>query len=446
MGSTPLRVTQLKAGSYSLRLEKDGFVALVSAVELSSAGSDIYHVLKPLGVGLLNVELKPYGAEVLLDGEFVGQTPLNLEVPVGRHELQVRKTNFKPRTWQVEVETTQPISFSGFGLEDQILTMLKQQMEVDKTRASNYMDLGHYYYNNGEIDLAADNYEKAIEVAATPLVFEPNTEPLERALQTRLRSEDTNRLNEEIKKKSLHEVKNVTRFNQRLLKKQEEVANTNFTEWTWVRESAQNFSNQNKFDQAESILLKHIHVTPAGTFSIPQAYIMLVEMQVKLRKFDKAQETFEKIYTLFTSQPDILRQCANILYRTHSLFQGEERRTVLGLAEKLLLKGVESGRKHGLEQQSLCHFELANVMVLQGRIDESVAMYTKSIEGTRSPNAKEQRRVRLVEAYIQIGNYGEARSLLQGLCASTDASIAKEASVNLYKLNQTNPSPDAEKK
>ena len=37
----------------------------------------------------------PSGAEILIDGEFYGNTPSILKLPVGRHELEIQLSGYK---------------------------------------------------------------------------------------------------------------------------------------------------------------------------------------------------------------------------------------------------------------------------------------------------------------------------------------------------------------
>jgi hypothetical protein len=51
----------------------------------------------------LNVASDPAGAEVLIDGEVVGQTPLAVELEPGAHEISVHKDGFEHATKSVEL-------------------------------------------------------------------------------------------------------------------------------------------------------------------------------------------------------------------------------------------------------------------------------------------------------------------------------------------------------
>jgi hypothetical protein len=46
----------------------------------------------------------PSGAQVYVDGRFVGNTPLKVEVPAGQHSFQMRKANY--RVWESKLKPT----------------------------------------------------------------------------------------------------------------------------------------------------------------------------------------------------------------------------------------------------------------------------------------------------------------------------------------------------
>jgi hypothetical protein len=49
------------------------------------------------------IQSVPPGARVLLDGARVGETPLRLTTPLGRHEIQVARSGYLPRTEHVDL-------------------------------------------------------------------------------------------------------------------------------------------------------------------------------------------------------------------------------------------------------------------------------------------------------------------------------------------------------
>jgi len=54
-------------------------------------------------VGRLVIQSVPAGAIVTLDGRRKGETPVTLEVPLGKHEIQIARSGYVPRTERVEL-------------------------------------------------------------------------------------------------------------------------------------------------------------------------------------------------------------------------------------------------------------------------------------------------------------------------------------------------------
>jgi tetratricopeptide (TPR) repeat protein len=441
-GATPLNLTGLKPGTYSVRLEKEGFAPSIQKVQLEGSVL-VDEELPRFGTGVLSVAIKQKGAEVLLDGEFIGHTPLRRDdIPAGVHELQIRKTNFEPYVARVVVEAGQLHEYSGFPLEDKIRTMLQAAIDQDKQRVSNYMDLAHYLFMNDELDQAAETYVRALQVAAAPIVFDPAIDAAERILQTRLRNEDTHRLNDEIKKKKNWANKDVARFKTILDKQQETIANSNPGDWPWVAEQADNFVRQDKLDRAESLYVQHIAVAK-GIVTLPQAYIQLLTLRLRMRNLDKSRETYEKFSELYGNRPELLRQAGNAIYGQHTSFEGEARMEVLTRAEKLLSRGAKLTQKQGDgELNALCKFELANVLMLQGRADVAAPYYQESVDGTRDATTRELRNQRLAECYKSLGKTAEARHVLEILAGSPRETISAQAKADLKQLEASKPSPE----
>jgi tetratricopeptide (TPR) repeat protein len=444
-GATPLSLHGLKTGTYSIRLEKDGCVPAIRAVKLDDRAkiASVSETLSKIGVGALNVAIKQKGAEVLLDGELIGHTPLRRDdIPVGAHELQIRKTNCEPYEARVLIAEGQVLDYSGFPLEDKIRAMLQAAIEQDRQRVASHMDLAHYLFMNDELDLSAETYVRALQVASTPLAFEEGVDAAERQLRLRLRGEETNRLNEELKKKKNWPGKDVARFKTILDKQQETIAKRNPEDWQWVAEQANNFVQQDKLDQAQSLYLQHIAVAK-GAGSLPQAYIQLMTVRLRLRNVETTRETVNKFFELYGNRPELLRQAGNAVYGAHHRFAGQQRMDVLLMGEKLLRRGAElTQRKADSEMNALCKFELAIVLNLQGRADAALPLFQESADGTKDPFTREIRSQRHAECLQSLGKFDEARQVLKILAASPRAEIANKARLDLKALDASQPSPE----
>jgi hypothetical protein len=93
-GRTPLRLT-LAPGEYRLEV-RHGALARLTTVKMGS-GSSVSHYLelaRPAGnlpaAGAVRVTSEPSGATVSVDGALRGSTPLDVELPAGRHSVTLR--------------------------------------------------------------------------------------------------------------------------------------------------------------------------------------------------------------------------------------------------------------------------------------------------------------------------------------------------------------------
>ncbi len=111
VGRTPVETLTLKPGRYRLRAELEGHEPWEEEVEIK-AGETTFAVAslperqyeRPPTPGRLVLTIDPPGAQVLVDGDLVGTSPVpDLEVPEGTHEVRVEHPGFLPETHSVEV-------------------------------------------------------------------------------------------------------------------------------------------------------------------------------------------------------------------------------------------------------------------------------------------------------------------------------------------------------
>lgn len=104
LGETPLQVP-IGAGSRTLVLSKEGFRSQNIEVEIAIGETtrlgDV--VLRPLDSTLV-LSSQPAGAAVTLNGAFVGETPLELEMEPGmNHQLRIFRAGYQPREANIEL-------------------------------------------------------------------------------------------------------------------------------------------------------------------------------------------------------------------------------------------------------------------------------------------------------------------------------------------------------
>jgi tetratricopeptide (TPR) repeat protein len=447
-GATPLVLPGLKAGGYSIRIERENFIPVTRTVRLSRGDTVLNESLPAVATEVMRVDIKPEGAEVLLDGEFQGHTPLYLpEVSAGEHELVVRKTNFNTYTRRIQVDAGQPLKFSD-ELEDKVLTMLNGNIAKEPTRVAHYVDLAHYLFVNNKIPEAAEIYAQALEVSAAPLEFAQNVPTQERQLEVRLRAEDQNRLNEELRKKEHWPGKDLAAFVKTIEHARELAINAgSYKDWKWAREMANNYVRDGRVEDAQRLLLRHIDAVKSGHDpDLAQAYIDLMSVRLKMKKIDLVRESYKSFMNLYGQQAQLLRQAGNAVYSAHSLYDGRDRSEVLDMSEAMFRKGVSLSRHGDGELKALCNFELGNVLVLQSRHDQAIQPFKESIDDTKDVSTKEIRSQRLVECYKVLRRFDDARKALTDLAKSKSGDIAERARQELKEIELLEPSPDKDKK
>jgi len=107
-----LLITDLAAGEYLLRIEKEGFYPYEQSVNIEAGKEQSLRIsLLPRrkeigeGKGFLFVDSEPSGVDVYLDGRLIGKTPIWQEiVSVGRHRLELRSETHANLSEEIEVE------------------------------------------------------------------------------------------------------------------------------------------------------------------------------------------------------------------------------------------------------------------------------------------------------------------------------------------------------
>ena len=108
-GKTPLH-TQLSPGSYLLEISADRFKTWKHHLDVKlNEPQEIKDVRLQPADGKLTIKTKPAGANIIIDGAFVGQTPLTLDLsPDKHHVVQISKAGYKKTNRNVQVVSAAP--------------------------------------------------------------------------------------------------------------------------------------------------------------------------------------------------------------------------------------------------------------------------------------------------------------------------------------------------
>ena len=106
---------ELSPGLYNVELKRDGFKPHAQTVELKSSDEFRLEFTEFVPVyGVLNVSYRPVGAKIALDGQPLGESPLNLSnVPVGSHKLTIEAAGYTPLNQTINISESTPVVLSG---------------------------------------------------------------------------------------------------------------------------------------------------------------------------------------------------------------------------------------------------------------------------------------------------------------------------------------------
>ncbi|WP_302590681.1 PEGA domain-containing protein [uncultured Muribaculum sp.] len=153
---------QLPAGLYRVEARKDGHRPQTVTIELSQRDSRTVTIpaLTPV-YGIINVNYRPVGASVAIDGREAGTTPdIFRNITVGRHTVTVSKPGYQSRQEQVTVGENQTATVSG-----ELVAQAAQQQAAPSAVATT----GNAINGHGYVDLGLSVKWAACNVGASSI-------------------------------------------------------------------------------------------------------------------------------------------------------------------------------------------------------------------------------------------------------------------------------------
>lgn len=108
-GKTPLSKAKIKRGPHRVEVKKTGYSSVVKLVKISAGVTNteldsIMLEAKEVKFGGLTIMSKPEGADVTIDGEKMGQTPMTIDdIIIGNHDVELNYKGYFPITQSIVV-------------------------------------------------------------------------------------------------------------------------------------------------------------------------------------------------------------------------------------------------------------------------------------------------------------------------------------------------------
>ena len=146
-GITPQTLSNLKPGTYQLKLTKSGYQDWQQKINVSPDKTiEIFVNLTSLSLALGEIKLTstPSGASVFLDGSFKGVSPIIISnVSVGKHIIKLTKSGYQD--WQQEINVSSDKTIEIFVYLAQLSSALGEiKLTSAPSGASVFLDLGQY--------------------------------------------------------------------------------------------------------------------------------------------------------------------------------------------------------------------------------------------------------------------------------------------------------------
>lgn len=117
-GNTPTTVRDIAHGEHALRIDAERYLPFSTNIEIEGLGHE-----QTLDVELIpawaevNFSTQPAGADVYIDENIVGQTPLSTEILQGEHQARVKLSGYKSWQKKIMVTANQPINMPEIQLD-----------------------------------------------------------------------------------------------------------------------------------------------------------------------------------------------------------------------------------------------------------------------------------------------------------------------------------------
>lgn len=167
-GATPLTLSAAPRGRHGLKLTRCGYRNWVRLVTVDGAKVGVDAKLTATAFGALTIESVPDEANVSVNGELQGRTPLTIEhLAVGTVQVRVEKEEHLPARQEAIISAGRTTALK-LTLKSKLEAFLLKSIKERPHRVNHYTELGHYYMTRRDYDRAFEFYSRGMDACATP--------------------------------------------------------------------------------------------------------------------------------------------------------------------------------------------------------------------------------------------------------------------------------------
>ena len=163
-GVTPLTVVKLTPGHHFVKLTKRDHLPWTKLVELLYAEEKLNAKLAVKPKGTIAVTSEPSEADVYIDGEYEGKTPLEKkDVDANPYSVRVEKEHFVSYETEIEVRAGQVVKVPAT-LKSKVEGWYLAKLKENANDVSCHTELAHFYLVRGDLDKSVKSIAGAITI------------------------------------------------------------------------------------------------------------------------------------------------------------------------------------------------------------------------------------------------------------------------------------------
>jgi len=398
VGLTPRRMENVATGEHLVKVRLQGYRPHAQRCQVASPGRRLNVQMEKTATGALAVKSKPDGAEVILDGQSRGNTPLEVEgLAPGSYHLVLRRAGHEFWSREVVVKGGGRAEVRG-EMENSVLKFLNAAVLANPKDLHYWTELGHYLGCHDMIDESVAAFREGLELCMNS---KPPPKEIRRHFQM-LARQMARRVGR----------RNRAEYRRKASEMFAEIARKHAREPQAIGRLARMLETQRRPADALRLYVGACRATKGADARLATRGFAVA---LRVKRLPEAEEILGMARKMRPTDYLMRQEMAKACLTGYSRFTGAPQRKVLGLAEELYAEVAKLTVKRSVRAQA--HYGAARAQSFAKEHAKAVASYRRAAEellaakGSRRKWAEWQfERANLL---VKLGKTAEARALLE---------------------------------